>query len=169
MAAEALSTVAIVGRACTTPASGMVLRARPSGLDRVHGFRLCRLMAVSLFHFEERESIDVFLVESSPAADILSLAPDERGVSRSLEWALCKTRSELRALFKGLRCTRVELESKAAGLSLSFRMRSLAPMPLGVRLGDSTAWCGIASLVSTEALVESTGAAFESAEASRPA
>ena len=85
MAADALSTVTIVGSACTTPVSGIVLRARPSGLDLVQGFRLlCFLSFESWGLGDKTDTTDVFLVETFAGVDLPSLVPDE-----SVSFRLC--------------------------------------------------------------------------------
>lgn len=126
LAAEALSTVAIVGRAWITPASGIVLSARPSGLDRVHGFRLLyRLSAVALSCCEGDDSTEVFAVNSSGTEEGLALASEQVGVDKSLKGVTFNGCRELRALAGGVRITNVELEVMATGFGLNFRSSSV--------------------------------------------
>lgn len=112
----------------------MVLRAPPSGLDRVHGFRLlCRLFAVGLVEHENRESTEVFRVDSSARVDILLVSFEECDVSNSLDdgkWTLVRAWSELRPRRGGVRSTTVVFEARAGCLSRSLLRISLGDMPL---------------------------------------
>ena len=77
----------------------MVLSARPSGLDRVHGFRLLyRLSAVALSCCEGDDSTDVFAVDSSGTEEGLALASEQVGVDKSLKGVTFNSCRELRAL-----------------------------------------------------------------------
>ena len=88
---------------------------------------------------ENRESTEVFRVESSATVDSLLLSPVEGGLSDSVkgdDWALARALGELPRLKVVSPRTTVEFEARPRLLSRSFLIKSLGAMPFPLRDGE---------------------------------